>query len=238
MIAETEDIDLKKNPEGVESGYMKLAIYGAGGSGKEVYEIVEDCEGERKKWEEIIFIDDTKEEGLFRNNRRIPFSVFVDKYSAFDTQVIIAIGEPKQRKILYDKVINAGFELANVIHEAAKISESANLGKGVVIQDGVIISSDAYIEDNVYLNHRALIGHDVKVGKHCQISCNTAFAGGSELGECVFVGISACVRDHITIGEHSVLSMGTIVMHDVKPYKIVMGNPGREIANNTDEKVF
>jgi acetyltransferase-like isoleucine patch superfamily enzyme len=76
------------------------------------------------------------------------------------------------------------------------------------------------------------------IGKNCQISANVMIAGCVTVGDTVFAGVSSCIRDHTTVGEHTILSMGSVVLKDVRPWKIVLGNPAREIAENKDERVF
>ena len=39
---------------------MKLAIYGSGGAGKEVFDLLQETPEEREKWDETVFIDDTE----------------------------------------------------------------------------------------------------------------------------------------------------------------------------------
>ena len=52
---------------------MRLAIYGTGGSGRELYEIITVTREWDGRWEEIVFIDDTKPEGEFPSSRVVPF---------------------------------------------------------------------------------------------------------------------------------------------------------------------
>lgn len=217
---------------------MKLAIYGTGGSGKEAYEILEECPEERLKWDEIIFIDDTVESGEFRFCRRFTFEDLQKIIRPEETKIVIAVGEPKLRRILYNRIVSAGYSFGNIIHDTAVVSKSAILGNGIVLQDGVKIFAEAEISDNVCINSRTIVGHNVKIGMHCQVSANVIFAGFSRLEECVFIGVLSCVRDHTIVGAHSIISMGSVVMKNVRPYKVFMGNPGREIAENTEEKVF
>jgi len=217
---------------------MKLAIYGTGGSGKEAYEVFEECPKEKSKWDEIVFVDDTVESGEFRSCRRFTFEDLQKTLSPEQVKIVIAIGEPKSREILYNRIVSAGYSLGNIIHSNAVISKGSLMGNGIVLQDGVKISAEAEISDNVYINSRTLVGHNVKIGSHCQISANVFLAGFSKLEECVFIGVASCIRDHTVVGAHSVISMGSVVMKDVRPYKIFMGNPGREIADNKAEKIF
>ena len=52
---------------------MNIAIYGSGGAGKEVYDLLQETPEERTKWEEIVFIDDTAPSGEYWGCRRFTF---------------------------------------------------------------------------------------------------------------------------------------------------------------------
>ena len=217
---------------------MNLAIYGSGGAGKEVYDLLEETPEERKKWGEILYIDDTVESGEYWGCRRFTFEDFRKVMSPEEAKVVIAVGEPKAREDLYNRVKEAGYSLATLIHRLAFVSDTAVLGEGVVLQDGVRVSPETELGANTFVNHRSMIGHNCVIGKHCQISANVMIAGCVTIGDTVFAGVSSCIRDHTTVGEHTILSMGSVVLKDVRPYKIVLGNPAREMAENKDERVF
>ena len=217
---------------------MNLAIYGSGGAGKEVYDLLLETPAERAKWDEVLFIDDTTESGEYWGLPRMPFEEFRQKYSPDTCRVVISVGEPVAREKLYGRVKGAGYSLATLIHRTAFVSESAVLGDGVVLQDGVRVSAEAELGENTFVNHRTMIGHNTRIGKHCQISANVMIAGVVDIGDTVFAGVSSCIRDRTKVGDHTILAMGSVVLKDVRPGKIVMGNPAREIAENKDGTVF
>lgn len=217
---------------------MLLGIYGTGGSGKEVFEIVQCCEQMRKQWEDIVFIDDERKEDIFWNCKTITYNNLKKTYNTSDIQIVIAIGEPNDRKKLLQSIRNDGYELATIIHPLALISPSAVIGKGVVIQESVCISAEAHVGDNVYINGKTIIGHNVEIGENSQISSFAIIAGGTKVGNSVYIGISSAVRDHIQIGNDVIVSMGAIVMRSVSDNQVVMGNPARVIAKNDDKRVF
>jgi sugar O-acyltransferase (sialic acid O-acetyltransferase NeuD family) len=216
---------------------MKLAIYGTGGSGKELYERICDV-FDNSGWDEIVFIDDTKESGNFCGARMMPFEQFKNEFTPDEAEAVIAVGEPKYREMLYFRVKEAGFHLATIIDPTAKIATSAKIGEGVVIKDDVAVSSDAVIHDNVYINGMALVGHNVEIGAHSQISSYSAIAGYTIVGEKNYIGLSACIRDKIKIGDSCIISMGAAVMKDVPEKSVCMGNPARVIAKNESGLVF
>ena len=55
---------------------MNIAIYGSGGAGKEVFDLLAETPEERRKWEEIVFIDDTVPSGEYWSCRRFTFEDF------------------------------------------------------------------------------------------------------------------------------------------------------------------
>lgn len=212
---------------------MKLGIYGTGGSGREVFDMLEMNPSLKKCWDEVIFIDDTKKKGTFSQCRMMPLVDLCREIDKDDIKVVIAVGEPAVRKRLYDRVTENGLRLATIVHPLAQVGGSAKIGEGAVIKEHVTISSDAMIEDNVFINGKTIIGHDVHIGKHCQISSFSMVAGYTQVGAETFIGISGIIRDHLVIGHNVIVSMGAVVMKDVRDNKVVMGNPAREIAENS-----
>ena len=212
---------------------MNIAIYGSGGAGKEVYDLLQETPEERTKWEEIVFIDDTAPSGEYWGCRRFTFEDFQKVFIPGQVRIVIAVGEPKARQDLYERVQAAGYALTPpILHRLAFVSDSARL------EDGVRVSPETVLGANTFVNHRSMIGHNCVIGKNCQISANVMIAGCVTVGDTVFAGVSSCIRDHTTVGEHTILSMGSVVLKDVRPWKIVLGNPAREIAENKDERVF
>lgn len=213
---------------------MVLAIYGAGGAGREVKEIAD----LQDQWSEIIFINDNAESPMFKGVQCMPFSQFNQNYSPEAAKVIIALGEPQYKISLYNKVKSAGYSFANVIHPSAIISPSAKLGAGITVKAGVIISADAVIEDNVSLQEYMSVGHDTIIHKHAQISAYVVFGGNCEVGDGTYVGLHVPIKEGIKIGAHSIIGMGSVVVRDIPDHVVAMGNPARAMRACDNSKVF
>ena len=87
---------------------MNIAIYGSGGAGKEVFDLLQETPEERAKWDEIIFIDDTVPSGEYWSCRRFTFEDFRKTFGPEEVRIVIAVGEPKFREDLYNRVKEAG----------------------------------------------------------------------------------------------------------------------------------
>lgn len=215
---------------------MLLGIYGAGATAQELYEMLQKMN--MQKWQSIIFIDDTKDEGIFLNCSRMPFESFAERYDINEAEIIIAIGEPSARKKLFEKIKLRGYSLPTIVHPDAYISPTAQLGEGCIVKMLSIISSNTVIGNNVYIQSNAIVGHDVVIKDNCQISSYSNISGHCSIGENVFIGVNSCIKDEINIGNNVIIGMAAAVMKNVESDVTVLGNPARVIAKDKDHKVF
>ena len=213
---------------------MVLGIYGSGGCGREVRDIAELL----GTWKEIVFIDDIAEEGMFKGIERMSFRSFIQRYNPKSALVIIAVGEPKDREDLYNKVKEKGYSFANVIHPLAWISPLAKLGQGILIKAWAVISCDTIVEDNVRIETFVVVGHDCIVRRGCQLSPNVTMGGRSEIGSGTYIGINVPIKEDIRIGAGSVVGMGSVVLRDIPDNVIALGNPARAMKHKDESKVF
>lgn len=216
---------------------MVLAVFGASGQGKEVREIADYQNAIIRRWEKIIFIDDNKPEGSFMGLEMLQLNTAIKKYQ--DIEFVIAVGEPKIKKKIYERLRSLSCKFGSVISPDSQVSPYCRLGQGLVIKRGAIISADAVIGDDTTIQSYACIGHDAIIGNHCQISTHVDIGGQTVVGDCVFVGLNAPVRELLSIGDNAVISAGAVVLKNVEKNVTVMGNPARVISRNgEDGRVF
>lgn len=59
---------------------------------------------------------------------------------------------------------------------------------------------------------------------------------GIRIGADVWIGANAGVTDGVTIGDHAVVGMGTVVTRDVPAWAIVVGSPARVVGDRRERK--
>ena len=217
---------------------MVLGIYGAGGLGREVFELASVINNKNKQWSDIIFIDDADVVNNPRNIRVLKFSDILKEFTASDIKICIAIGEPAIRRTLYEKLIVNGLELTTLIHPDVVIPNSTVIGKGTIICKFLSITSDIIIGENVYIHPNACIGHDAIIGSHTVISSYVDVAGDCNIGSSTFIAINVCMRQGISIGNDTIVGMGSVVHRDIPNDVIAMGNPARPMKKNEEHRVF
>lgn len=189
-----------------------IYIYGASGHGKVVADIARAC-----KYENIIFLDDSSE------------NKFTTNLEKFD--IIIAIGDNSIRKKLQQKVIDAGFNVVNLIHPSAILSPNANLKRGIVVMPNVVVNADATIKDGVILNTGCIVEHDCIIDDFVHLSPNVSLAGGVKVGELSHIGIGTSVIQKISIGKNTTIGAGAVVVRDIGDSVVAVGTPAKAIKN-------
>lgn len=210
---------------------MILAIYCAGGLGREVLEFARSI----NRWEAIIFVDDVTEmkfvngAGVFRFSEAEQFRG--------NLEFVIANGEPAVREILYNKVKNAGYPLGTLISPYCSILSKTEIGEGCILYD-CGISTNVHIGPNVLMNEKVLIGHDTVVGAHSVLSALSFLGGDTYIGRRVYIAPGAMIKDRIHIGDDAIISLGAVILRNVHSESIMIGNPAKKWGVNTEKTVF
>src|ERR1041384_5856935 len=149
-----------------------IVIYGAGGHGKVVLDILLEAQ------QNVVgFIDDDLKK---RGEKINGLPVLGDwSYASRNKSVKLAlgIGNNEIRKKIYEKALREDVEVVNAIHPKAVISRSARIGKGVVVMAGVVINPSVTVEDGVVVNTAATVDHDCHLKRFCHIWPGAHLAG-------------------------------------------------------------
>lgn len=215
---------------------MILGIYGASGLGREVAITAKKINSMQHRWEKIIFVDDNSELTNIVNMEVHTLDYVKNEYH--NIEIVVAVGEPAVREILYHKLKENNIKIATLIHPGVYIDESTKISEGVVISEGVTITSCVEVKENVYIQPHAVIGHDIQIGAHSVIGSNCQIGGATVIGKRVFMGFLAGTVQNLKIGDDVICSPGAIVFRDVESEMTVVGNPARAMKKNENKRVF
>lgn len=100
--------------------------------------------------------------------------------------------------------------------------------------DNIVVGGcgDTVIEDYVKIDALIHIAHDVCIHRNAELTAGAIVAGFVDIGERSFLGINSSIRNRIRTGEDAFIGMGAVVVKDVEPEKVVVGNPAREFEAN------
>lgn len=208
-----------------------LAIYGAGGFGKEIACMIRKINEIEPTWNLVGFYDRIYEKG-YNNGYGIVLGA-IDEINAIekDISLVIAVGDTAVVKLVVESIHNPRVSYPNIIHPSLyKLDESRfSIGRGNIIQRNCTVSCDVTMGDFNVLNGSVVLGHDVKVGNFNSFMPAVRISGEVTIGDCNFFGVSSIVLQQIRITNNVKLGAGSVLMQKPKEGNLYIGVPAKKI---------
>jgi sugar O-acyltransferase (sialic acid O-acetyltransferase NeuD family) len=208
---------------------MNLVIIGAGGLGREIYDLALVCYGDLPDFEVKGFLSDDP-----TNIQSLGYPGILSNVQDYQIQegdvFFCAIGNVFHRKKSVESILVKGGNFINLVHPTTNISPSVQLGMGVAIKSYCVISSDVSIGNFSFLQSSVIMGHDVKIGDYCQVNSFSFFAGYVKVGQCVSINAGAKLIQNVIVEEESVVGMGSVVLNKVRKGTTVFGVPAKRLS--------
>jgi sugar O-acyltransferase (sialic acid O-acetyltransferase NeuD family) len=203
-----------------------MLIVGAKGLAKEILEILHRKNGTQN----LCFYDDVNKNGPDKLYGEFPILKSLEEaqnyFKNISSEFTLGIGNPKLRKIIYNKFFDLGGKAVTVISENSEIGSFDNhIEDGVIITSGVILTNSITVKKGTLINLSSTIGHDTKIGGFVEICPNVSVSGHCEIGNLVFIGTGATILPKVNIGANSIIAAGSVVTKDVPENVMVAGVP-------------
>jgi len=204
-------------------------IYGAGGLGRECYDIA------YLSLEDVIieFLEDKPSKDKINGVTVTSFDNHIPK-----SWITVAVGEPDIREKLLKKIKSTSMILKSAISKNSFISASSTIEDGTIVAPLCSIQANARLECNCLINTMSIVGHDCHVKKNSVLSSKVNLGGSVVVGTSSFVGMGALIKENILIGDSVIVGMGSVVYRDIQDNVIAIGNPARVAKKNDDKQVF
>lgn len=190
----------------------KLVLIGGGGHCKSVI----DCISTDMGFEEIVIVD--VDENVGKTIRNYPIIGTDDMLNQLYQQgyvyAFITVGSIKStfnRRKLYERTREIGFEIVNIIDNSAILASDIQLGIGVFVGKRAVINSGVNIGDMAIVNTGAIIEHDCLISDFCHVSVGAILCGNVTVGADSFIGANATVIQGITVSPGCVIGAGLVV---------------------------
>lgn len=144
-----------------------LLIIGAGGHGRVVAEIAQDC-----GYKKIAFLDDNSKDAIGKINE-------MQKFVSLYKEAFVAIGNNKVRGEILTQLKETGYEMPVLIHPTAYISKSAIIKPGTVVEPKAIVNTNAAIEEGCIISVGAIVDHDTQLEKYVHVNAGAIVKAGA-----------------------------------------------------------
>lgn len=105
--------------------------------------------------------------------------------------------------------------------------EYCKLGNGILLTPLSQVGVDVTLSDNCMLFANAYVGHNSFLDRFAHVATNAVVGANVHVGKAVHVGSNATIKEKVTIGDFSLIGAGAVVLKDVPPNSVVVGNPAR-----------
>ena len=105
------------------------------------------------------------------------------------------------------------------------VDYSCRIGNNVKIHCNCYIAQFTEIEDDVFLAPGVIVANDFHPGTPDAFDCMK----GPTIKRGAQIGCNVTILPRVVIGEHSLIGAGSVVVGDIPPYSIAVGNPAKVI---------
>ncbi len=209
-----------------------IAIYGAGGFGREIACLISRInEREPNTWNIIGFFDDNPDWKGSKNEYGLVLGdINVLNEWKRPLSLIIAIGNPQLLKKIVHNIQNTNISFPNLIDPNVEFmdKERVYFGKGNVICMRSTISTNVTFGDFNLLNVAVGVGHDSNIGNYNAIMPNVNISGGVTIGDGNFLGVKSTVLQYLKIGNNVMIGANSLLMRNAKSDCLYFGNPAEK----------
>jgi UDP-2-acetamido-3-amino-2,3-dideoxy-glucuronate N-acetyltransferase len=137
--------------------------------------------------------------------------------------------------------IGAGTRIWHFCHimKDARIGSRCSFGQNCHVGEGVIIGNNVKVQNSVSIYSGTVIEDDVFLGPSCvltnvknprsQVQRRSLYET-TLIRRGATVGANATIVCGVTLGQYCFIGAGTVVIHDVADYALIVGNPGRMVG--------
>ncbi|MGM9774597.1 MAG: acetyltransferase [Candidatus Egerieousia sp.] len=213
------------------SGPVKIAVFGAGGFGREVMAMIEELTRTTGRLEIAGFFDDGVTPGILVNGYKTLGGMDAINSYPEDLGLVIAVGSPGVKKKIISKITNDKIFFPTVIAKSAIVSDPTHVtfGKGCIVCDGTIITTNSNIGDFVTLNLGCTVGHDTNISSYSSFMPSVNISGEVNIGESVYVGTGAKIINQLEIGMETTVGAGAVVAKSLPAGCTAVGVPAKPI---------
>lgn len=208
----------------------KIAIFGAGGFGKEVAATIDSINRTNPIWDLVGFYDDGKEKGTSVSHYGKVLGGIKEINETRDLlSIVIAIGSPSSLRSVRERITNPLISFPNIICEPLGCANrnTVKMGEGNIIQGWSWLSVDVTIGNFNVLNGMDIIGHDTTIGDYNVIMPDVKISGEVTIGNENLFGLSSIVLQQLKIGDRIRLAAGAVLLTKPKNGELYIGNPAK-----------
>lgn len=154
-----------------------------------------------------------------------------EQFEAFVALSSTQLNRVRQR--LFEHVRSLGYDCASFVSPHAFVWRNVKIGQNTFIFENNVLQHLVEVGDNVVLWSGNHVGHRTRIEDHVFIASHVVISGYCTIGEYTFMGVNSSVGDGISIGRDNVVGAGAVVVKDLEPRGVYVGNPAKPTGRDS-----
>ena len=215
---------------------MRIALYGASGHSFALAQVLTCGSPQQAACKVAAYIDDFRG-NLGHSLGGVPVISFDDwKDQSADLGCVIAVGDPKAKRRLTEKVVAGGGYFPRLYDKPGLGFPQVSIGAGTAICPVVYIGPNTTIGDHVQIMPMCSIGHDVVIADWVTLAPSCTVSGYVVIEEAAYLGAGVTVVNGqserpLIIGAGAKIAAGAVVTKSIPANSKVAGNPARPLRD-------
>jgi sugar O-acyltransferase (sialic acid O-acetyltransferase NeuD family) len=153
---------------------------------------------------------------------------------------IIAIGDNWTRARVAAKIqsLAPDFKFISAVHPSAQIARGVTLGRGTVLMAGAVVNSESKIGDFCILNTKASLDHDCIMDDFSSLAPGVTVGGVVRIGAFSAISLGANIIHAKTIGAHTVIGAGALVLENIPDHCVAYGVPAKVVRVRSEGEKY
>lgn len=204
-----------------------IAIYGAGGFGREVACLLNIINEKEPTWNLVGFFDDGKEKGYCNKYGEILGGMADVNAWTVPLSIVIAIGAPYIVEKIVNGIHNSNIDYPNIIAPDTIFLDKSQffIGQGNLVCPGCLFSTNVQIGNFNCFNGFITVGHDTRIENFNSIMPAVRVSGEVRIGKRNFLGVGSAILQQIKVGCDTVIGANSVVIRSTKDRNTYVGNP-------------
>jgi sugar O-acyltransferase (sialic acid O-acetyltransferase NeuD family) len=201
-----------------------MIVAGAGGHAIELLDILI-SEGQA---EGVVFFDNITDRLDLMGFQVLKNWDEVEKALSLDPRFFLGTGNPKVRKMFFDRFTELGGKHSCIKGKGIAYSNFTKSNEADIF-NLCFIGANTQIGKGTLVNTGAQVHHDVQIGEFSEINPGAVLLGACQIGGFCSIGANATILPKIKVGKNVVVGAGSVVTQDVPDGVMVVGVPGKVI---------
>lgn len=179
-----------------------------------------------------------RRQSVFHDRPVVDYETVVSSFPPETYHMFVPLGFQQMNRLRAGKYLDAkgkGYRFVSYVSSRNYSLERIPIGENCFILDGQVFNLDVSIGNNVTMWSANHLGDRTVLSDHVWISSHVTLSGDVTVGEGCFLGVNACVSNHVRLGARTFVGANTLISRDTADESVYVAPEARRVDLRSDK---